>query len=523
MLEQEPWVSVDEVARHLGVSQDTIYRWIEVKHLPAHRVGRLWRFRLSYIDEWVQTLAADQHLRSHDQELAVVISEAGEVFPEKNLQPNDQAVYRPYQYLGAKLRSLGAVVSSIAQLAPRNGHVVDLFSGSSVVSQAFADAEYRVTAFDALSFCTEAAKATLGVERNVDDNIYVVACKLIESAKDLERQSYLFNWVEEEDALINSKDGIGLLRLSNDIPQVWRPRGASGEFSILLTEIASGKYSRFTGGVPICSTHYAGTYFGVRQAVAIDALRQVIETSSLSPWVRSAALTALVSAMSAAAFTAGKHFAQPHKICNGKDLDFHQRRALFDRAVDIHSTFLKAVKKIAERPWVGTCKHAAYNENMESLRSDSLEAVDVVYADPPYTAQQYSRFYHVPEIIISGDIPVLQTDKNGKVTSGLYNLNRYKSKFCSKKNAGEAFENLIDLTKSWKAALAISYAGSSTGNTGNDRMISIDEIVDKMKDAGFLEVKIEKLEHNYRQINNSNNAVIGRDDIEFLVTGKAPC
>lgn len=49
----EPWVSVDEVASHLGVAKDSVYRWIEAKGLPAHRVGRLWKFKLSEIDEWV--------------------------------------------------------------------------------------------------------------------------------------------------------------------------------------------------------------------------------------------------------------------------------------------------------------------------------------------------------------------------------------------------------------------------------------------------------------------------------------
>ncbi len=57
----EPWVSVDEVASHLGVAKDTIYRWIESKGLPAHRVGRLWKFKLSEIDEWVQRGGAADH------------------------------------------------------------------------------------------------------------------------------------------------------------------------------------------------------------------------------------------------------------------------------------------------------------------------------------------------------------------------------------------------------------------------------------------------------------------------------
>lgn len=49
----EPWSSVDDVAEHLGVSKDTIYSWLSKGQIPAHRVGRLWKFRLSDVDEWV--------------------------------------------------------------------------------------------------------------------------------------------------------------------------------------------------------------------------------------------------------------------------------------------------------------------------------------------------------------------------------------------------------------------------------------------------------------------------------------
>lgn len=49
----ERWVGVESVAAHLGVAKDSVYRWIEERGLPAHRVGRLFRFKLSEIDEWV--------------------------------------------------------------------------------------------------------------------------------------------------------------------------------------------------------------------------------------------------------------------------------------------------------------------------------------------------------------------------------------------------------------------------------------------------------------------------------------
>ena len=56
----EPWVSVYQIAEHLGVTRDSIYRWINHKHLPAHRVGRLWKFQRAEVDDWVRGGGADE-------------------------------------------------------------------------------------------------------------------------------------------------------------------------------------------------------------------------------------------------------------------------------------------------------------------------------------------------------------------------------------------------------------------------------------------------------------------------------
>lgn len=53
-LKFEKWYSLDEVATHLGVSKDTVYRWIANKQLPAHKISRLWKFKISEVDEWVK-------------------------------------------------------------------------------------------------------------------------------------------------------------------------------------------------------------------------------------------------------------------------------------------------------------------------------------------------------------------------------------------------------------------------------------------------------------------------------------
>jgi excisionase family DNA binding protein len=49
------WLSVEEIAGYLGVSKDTIYTWIDIKGMPAHRLGRLWKFKREDIDAWVKS------------------------------------------------------------------------------------------------------------------------------------------------------------------------------------------------------------------------------------------------------------------------------------------------------------------------------------------------------------------------------------------------------------------------------------------------------------------------------------
>ena len=50
---EDRWLSVIEISSYLGIKPDTVYKWINRKHLPAHKVGRLWKFRRPEVDDWV--------------------------------------------------------------------------------------------------------------------------------------------------------------------------------------------------------------------------------------------------------------------------------------------------------------------------------------------------------------------------------------------------------------------------------------------------------------------------------------
>ena len=51
---EEKLLSVDDICEYLGIGRDTIYKWISAKQLPAYRLGRLWKFKKTEVDKWIE-------------------------------------------------------------------------------------------------------------------------------------------------------------------------------------------------------------------------------------------------------------------------------------------------------------------------------------------------------------------------------------------------------------------------------------------------------------------------------------
>ena len=49
------YMGLEETANYLGVRPATVRTWIKTKELPAHKIGKLWKFKRSEIDEWVDS------------------------------------------------------------------------------------------------------------------------------------------------------------------------------------------------------------------------------------------------------------------------------------------------------------------------------------------------------------------------------------------------------------------------------------------------------------------------------------
>lgn len=53
MYEIERWVSMEEICEHLSASRDTVKKMIKTQALPAYKIDRKWKFKISEVDSWM--------------------------------------------------------------------------------------------------------------------------------------------------------------------------------------------------------------------------------------------------------------------------------------------------------------------------------------------------------------------------------------------------------------------------------------------------------------------------------------
>lgn len=187
--------------------------------------------------------------------------------------------------------------------------------------------------------------------------------------------------------------------------------------------------------------NYSDTYFSKNQCIEIDSLRYAIEKVT-NVDRKNLYLVSLMHAMCICQATSG-HFAQylPQDHPRLKSIS---KKSIFDEFLKKCDDFNNIV--------FSTFENKCFNEDyVDLINSKEFEKVKMVYIDPPYTGEQYSRFYHILETVCKYDNPALEF-------KGLYRTDRYTSSFSLRKKAFDEFEKLLKLLSNKKKKIIISYS-----------------------------------------------------------------
>jgi adenine-specific DNA methylase len=396
-------------------------------------------------------------------------------------------LHRTIWYMGAKSRLIPGFLERVLDREIHPGAtVVDLMSGSGVVSAFCAD-RYRVFSNDVQTYSSLIASSL--IEHDPDEKEAFLLCLAPES--DLET-SFDGNFdqlarryskeLREEDAFLaefgeTGGDGDWPARYREFLERfvavfpaepVPRDAGLSLGASWLLSPKENGRRRRNPLVRPACllTTYYANVYFGLRQALVLDSLRAAIDDlDPQSPFFerrRVHYLSALIHVASVS--TSGtSHFAQPRHLTKDSELRAMVKR----RLIDVRELFEEQCESVAET--VRTTKHHRGNRVLGGdyqtlLRDDgSLEFpgdVDLVYLDPPYTSDNYSRFYHVLEALACYDYPELERGRDGKILRGRYPViaGRFQSDFCKPARVEGEFRRVAEGCAKSGAKLVVSYS-----------------------------------------------------------------
>lgn len=445
---------------------------------------------------------------------------------QKALCPPPLSAFRPIQYLGSKLKVASQICDLMESVSAPGDKVGDLFSGSAVVSSVLTQKRHTI-AVDMQRYSSVLAEALLcghaesATELNNPEFLRAfeaAEARLLDRYRELVAidDCALAAAAEGDGHLLNELISFGSVAAYRQRPKPDAPQEIQRALASVARRVSGAKARQLKG---TASLYYGGVYFSLRQAIALDALSASLD--QVSSEARLLGFSVLLSVASELANTVGKQFAQPMRIikANGTAQSLLLARATRDRQINVLSAWASWLDR-----WEGALAQprmggSAVNKDVLAFVDDDSECA-AFYADPPYTIDHYSRFYHVLETLALRDAPVLGTQRKGGtevIMRGLYRAGRHQSEFSVPSSVQGAFQRLFKGVSRGGRSLVLSYSPFDSAKGHRPRLLGLKEITD-LAGVEFRRVEVVGVDnHSHRKLNTRELNVEGPSNGEILI------
>ncbi len=385
--------------------------------------------------------------------------------------------------------------------------VLDIFSGGGAVCSDFAKS-YVTYANDLEPYSSQISKAFICKPQycDFDETFY---CKFESAFKG--QSSKLIkayeSFVEEEKLILKSKSAEALINFYQRVPTFWNHLTSP----LLKQKITSSAIVNRAEKYCLFTLLYPTSYFSLMQTIEIDALRRAIDETD-QKYNTAYLNTCLFHAMNMTVFSKDGHMAQP------LNLEKNTARGFKRKSLSISDVFFEQLKHYQDLPDVYSEQNLVFNKDFVQLLNSNdpnLANVGFIYADPPYTDMQYSRYYHLLNIAFEYQFSEPTVIK-GKYSSGLYLSDRNQSKISERRSFLKTMTILFDYCVENHINLAISfgYPDVVDNEKTNRYLASIDELTNAAAKAfGSNNITLKGQQYQHSNQRKSNKKKV----IEYLI------
>jgi len=426
-------------------------------------------------------------------------------------------LWRPIHYLGSKLRIADQIADRLDKLSKGSGRVCDLFAGSGTVSLALSH-DHSLISADIQEYSRVICSALLAKKDRFLLDVEMPRICEQATQKQLSLRELVAPLLElEEEALANASHNPSLLC---EIVENGSIVASSATVNDRIREAKEKCEVCFNDGAVaemlLATRYFGGVYFSYEQSLWIDCISEAM--ADYRPPSIDIGKAAVLSTASSIVNSIGKQFAQPlrPRKKDGAIKSNLVHRICRDRALNVCQLF---------QEWFQ--KYCLTRQHLDHIvvRGDYRDILDlygsqcaVVYADPPYTRDHYSRFYHVLETLCLRDEPCVSArlpNGSGSFSRGIYRADRHQSPFCIKSQAAHAFEELLARTRQMSLPVLISYSPYMRG--GHPRMLTIANMLDIAK-RHYRQVSVESVVGiKHSKLNASSRHLAVPEDGEVLI------
>ncbi|WP_194841697.1 DNA adenine methylase [Clostridium butyricum] len=425
----------------------------------------------------------------------------------------EKDIFTVLNYQGSKKNLLEFIFKNISNYIDNNKAVLDIFCGTASV--AYGLKRYNtVYANDSELYASVIAKALLQYNHIDQWNIAQEEFNKYFNTNHEYLQSIFFTYVENEKEALQKLDFEMLQKLYNNFPTIW----SGQQFNYYQNMINStSDLRKYKNEIPymLFTTYYSTTYFGLQQCFEIDSIRYAIEKIACKS-LKNMLLSSLYFAMKECVFSKDGHMAQP------LDISTNKAKLMKVRQKSILNIFISKIKEFNSESFVMTNReNQVFNLSMQEIikLDDIKNNVGFIYADPPYTDMQYSRYYHLLNTVTLYDYDDISLN-NGKLSKGLYRENRFQSPLSQKSQAHKHTEVLFKYCKENSINLGFSFAypRDPESQPVNRYTMSIDSII-KTAEQTFGCRNVDILTEEYEHSNNRNANT--KKVLEYLIICKS--